>query len=194
MAVEQTLNVELMRAMRREARRREGLRGTKAEQMAPWVSMALPEVVEAASTAAGSGVTFVHLLRNPEFLSMVATLLREGSLDGWFRGLDETKRAAFETKALPLVRKAVAERKPAERPELRAFYFGVRAYYHVRGFGEPRPSAVRDLAAARELEPIDGNLGDARVLWEDRIRRWRRKIDKEWTGWRDVLDNTIPAW
>jgi hypothetical protein len=153
--------------------------------------MALPEVMAAASTAPVREAEFMRLITNTEFLSMVVALCREGSLADWFQGLDDARRVVLETEVLPLVRTAVAGRKPAERPELRAFYFGVRAYFHARGFGEPGPAAVRDLAAARELEPIDGDLDDARVLWEDRIRRWRRKIDKEWAGWRDVLDSVV---
>jgi hypothetical protein len=191
LALEETLHTELARAVRREVRMRAGVRSRPGKPMPPWVIPALVEVVRAAQVTR-LRTALVRALTEPAVLEFMIALCQQDSLADWFAELDVTQRVILEERVMPLVRSAHSPRKAAGRNELEAFFRGVRAHFHVSGFGEPKPSEMRWLAAARLLEPIAGSVDEARIIWEDRLRRWRPKMDREWSGWREVIGNSIP--
>lgn len=172
LAVEVELRDHLARAVLREERRCKGVRAGGDRALPDWVRAALPDYLHAAhelkpSVGLLSGVT------EPEFLGVLIELLRTGSIGLWVRALDDGGRT--ELKAL--FKQTYEHFKPAQRAALQAFYVGVRMHFRQQGWGDPKPSEVRLLAAARELAPITDGLDRARKQWEDRLRRWRKELD-----------------
>ena len=103
LALEETLQAELTRAIRREVRARAGVRSRAGKPIAPWVVPALVEVTQAAqATQLRTGL--VHALTEPPFLELTIALCQRGSIAEWFAELDATQRMTLEERVMPFVR------------------------------------------------------------------------------------------
>lgn len=187
MAAQELVYLELCRALRREERRRTGLKGSKPKPLPPWVREAMVLGVFGQLAATGPTTEFLRLSTEQEFLHIVVELCQSGSVEEWLAAKEPTERTTVLDWLRPHVAKMHDERKPGDRPELRAFYMGVRVWFLFQGYGEPKPGEVRLLAAARGVEPIDTSLEQSRRLWENRVRRWSRAMDASAPDWRAAV-------
>jgi hypothetical protein len=190
LALEAAITELLVRGLHRGGRSGGRASAKRVRPPPGWLGGALDEFVAWSSRAGDPRCGLAAMVRVPALLELLRQLCRTGDVTS-LRDLDARGRAVFEAELMPTVERIHRMFRPAEKPALQCFYFGVRLHFHLNGWGEPGARELRLLAAARELEPIEEGLDRARKRWEDRMARWRDEMDRDWRDWRAALPHGV---